>query len=218
MHHVRKVIAHHEKVLWHQRLHWIYLLEGLCWLVGLSVFGVLADIYFWTIFDPPEFIILGSTIYLYANLGILTVIPIITAGVGIIVLARRWMTFFFSEVVLTDRRLIHKEGMLMVDINEFELEDIRAEHIHQTLFSWLFGYGMVRFDFRYIKDQSLPAIANPYRFMQKLLGARMALQERSDKPHKPHKPEKHDEGPLDDDDEDCLENGISTVDDDDDDK
>ena len=211
MHHVRKVIAHNERVIHHQRTHWIYLLEGICWLLGLAAFGVFSDIYFWTVFDPPTFIILGSTIYLYANIGILTVIPIITTVVGVIVLARRWMTFFFSEVVITDKRLIHKEGMLMVDINEFELEDIRAEHIHQTLFSWLFGYGIVRFDFRYIKDQSLPALGNPYHFMQILLETRINHENGGKPRRKKQGLAANDEGPLDDDDEDCLENGISTM-------
>jgi hypothetical protein len=66
-----------------------------------------------------------------------------------------------------------KTGLIFVEIDQVDLEDIRAEHVHHGLLGWLLHYGSIRLDCRFIHDVKIPAIGNPYRFVEASHNARL---------------------------------------------
>jgi hypothetical protein len=172
MSYIRKVIGHNERLVLLTGLHWIYLLEAVLWAAliiaaGFTIerlaplnmhselYGKPIDLYFYEI--SPR----------YASVSFMS---ILMASAVFLVLVTKYLS---TEIGLTDRRIIHKRGVIKIDVQQVELEDIRGEAIHHGWFGWLFGYGRVHFDCRFIDDIILPSIRNPYRVIKAVHTARM---------------------------------------------
>ncbi len=172
MSYVRKVITSEEKLLAIFRPHWIYFIEGLIWFAALFLAGQIADYYLYQYF--------GSHAYTFnVDLWIVqfdernTPIPWLFSLTGLALFLPVFLTYIATEVGLTDQRIIKKRGLIFVEIDQIDLEDIRAEHVHHGWFGWLLGYGRIRLDCRFIHDVRLPAIRRPYRLIKASHKARM---------------------------------------------
>ncbi len=172
MGYIRKVITRQEKLLSITRPHWIYLLEGLFWFVSLTIIGLLVSQYFY------EYIGLHA-IKFKVNLWFVqfdqrnTPIPWIFGFTGFAVFWPLLLAYISAEVGLTDQRIIYKHGLIFIEIEQVDLEDIRAEHVSHGLLGWLLGYGKIRLDCRFIDDLWLPAMRDPYRLIKASHTARM---------------------------------------------
>ena len=60
-----------------------------------------------------------------------------------------------------------------MQIEQVDLDDIRAEHVYHGWLGWLLGYGRVRLDCRLVDDVWLPAMRDPYRLIKASHMARM---------------------------------------------
>lgn len=170
MAYVKKIISKDEKIIGIARLHWIYLAKGLfgflfCFIMGLAIDAVL-------------FKALTSISDLAPN-----------TGGKMLVIASSWVTplfvifggFYFllylmkvlyTEIALTDKRVIHKTGFIFVKINEIDIEEISAENMDTGYFGSLLGYAYIMLDCRFVGDIRLPAVANANTFVKALHAAR----------------------------------------------
>ncbi|MCB1783504.1 MAG: PH domain-containing protein [Alphaproteobacteria bacterium] len=174
MSYIRKITGDREKLLLLTRLHWIYPVEAVLLFLLVSGAGLLIDHLLW--------VYAGSQIQNYRyTMHILsltfdqdhTPIPWVFFATGFFAAWPLFTAYLSNEVGLTDRRIIHKKGLFMVEIQQVELEDIRAEDVHHGWLGWLFGYGRLHFDCRFIDDVYIPAIGNPYRLVKAVHTARM---------------------------------------------
>lgn len=171
MSYVRKIVPASEKLISIFRPHWIYPLEGLIWLALCTSIGLFIDYQLQSINIGDVFTfsvdIMGRTLthdhtpilWLCIATGLAVCWPLVSAYIS-------------TEIGLTDRFIIHKRGIMFIEIDQVDLDDIRAEHVQNGWFGWLIGYGRIRLDNRFIDDVTLPAINNPYRLVKAIHTAR----------------------------------------------
>lgn len=172
MSYVRKVITTQEKLLSISRPHWIYLLKGLIWFLFFAVFGFALDYYFFFYTDMYEAPLIRDLWVSFLGIKI-TLMFFLFLGVGLATMWSYILIFISSEVGLTDQRIIYKRGLMFIEIDQVDLDDIRAEHVRHGWFGWLLGYGKIHLDCRFIEDVELPAITDPYRLVKASHNARM---------------------------------------------
>ncbi len=172
MSYIRKVIGSDEKLILLTRLHWIYLVEAFMWLIGFIALGLLLEYMLWY-FAGQNIVNFKIDLYIVQFNQNYTPIPWVFSFAGIVIFLPLFLKYISTEIGLTDRRIIHKKGLMMIEIQQIELEDVRGETIDHGWFGWLLGYGMLHFDCRFIDDIYLPATRNPYRLIKALHTARM---------------------------------------------
>ncbi len=163
---VRRITTGEERIIMIARLHWIYPLIGLLWFAGAVCVGIVADRMIWryTRHDsvveeltllgwPVDFVVSAPFTWLFGAGG----------AVFFLSLALRWAS---TEIGLTSKRIVYKTGFFMVEVEEVDLEEIKAEQVHHGIFGYVLGYGRVKIDCRFVADLRLPAIRNPYRLVK----------------------------------------------------
>lgn len=171
MSYVRKVISNQEKLLCIFRPHWVYVLDGVLWFLALTFAGFVVDHYFYQYVGPDTLFKINfwSVHFGVAFSGIFLIFFV----TGIAVFWTFFIIYISSEVGLTDQRVLSKRGLFLIQVDQVDLEDIRAEHVFHGLLGWLLGYGRIRLDCRFIDDVWLPRIPNPYRLVKASHSARL---------------------------------------------
>ncbi len=172
MGYVRKIINTDEKLLSISRPHWIYLIEGLLAFSGLTILGLVAD-YFFYMYVGSHAVRFDIDLWIVQFNELNTPIPWIFGITGFAIFYPLFLAYISAEVGLTNQRIIYKRNLIFIEIEQVDLEDIRAEHISHGWFGWLLGYGRIRLDCRFVDDVWLPAIRNPYRLIKAMHTARM---------------------------------------------
>lgn len=172
MSYVRKIISADEKLISVFRPHWIYLLEGFLCFSGLTLIGLVADFYFYQ-YVGSHAIRFDIDLWIVQFNELRTPIPWIFGFAGFAVFYPLFLAFISAEVGLTNQRVIYKRNLLFIEIEQIDLEDIRAEHVSHGWLGWLLGYGRIRLDCRFVDDVYLPAIRKPYRLIKAMHTARM---------------------------------------------
>lgn len=171
MSYVRKVITSQEKILVIARPHWIYLIEGWLWFLGMIIAGLIVDYYLYQIMPGSRIVTFDQGLFQYIP------IPFIIPGLfGLIGFGIFWpllLAYASNEIGLTDQRIIYKTGLFFIEIDQVDLDDIRAEQVHHGWLGWILKYGKVHLDCRFVGDVWLPAIAKPYRLLKAIHIARM---------------------------------------------
>lgn len=171
MSYIRRVVGANERLVLITRLHWIYPVEAVLWFLIMVGVGLLLDHYLWYY--------AGSKTTLFIDLYFVkfdersTPIPWMFAFIGLAIFWPLFLTYISTEIGLTDRRIIHKRGLILIEVQQVELEDIRGEQVHHGWLGWLLGYGRLHFDCRFIEDVYLPATRDPYRLIKAVHTARM---------------------------------------------
>lgn len=176
MSYVHKLINDDEKLIGIARLHWIYVAQGLLWFFALAGSGYLLS---WLMNRG-----LQATMNLTNNPYIPAPFMTLSNGVMLFMLAAGAIIFLFyvvkvlsTQVALTDRRVIHKYGLLFVNVHQIDLEEIRGENIDLGYFGRILGYGEIMLDCRFVGDIRLPAIENPEVFIRALHDRRAHTQD-----------------------------------------
>ncbi len=172
MSYIRKVISNEEKLLSIFRPHWIYPFEGLLWFVFLTVIGFALDFYLYQYFGLHA-IRFRVDLWLIQFDEKNTPIPWAFMFCGFAVFWPLFLAYISTEIGLTNQRIVHKKGLIFIQIDQVDLDDIRAEHVFHGFLGWLLGYGRIRLDCRFIDDIWLPAIRDPYRLVKASHTARM---------------------------------------------
>ncbi len=172
MSYIRKVISDQEKLVGVARAHWMYCVQGIVWFAVLSGIGFAAEYYLYAYAGL-------KAMSFHVDLGLVqfderhTPIPWIFMAAGFAVFMPLFLVYISTEVGLTNDRVIHKKGLFFIHVEQTDLHDIEAEDISHGWFGWLFGYGRVRLDCRFVDDMYLPYMKNPYKFLKRLHVLRM---------------------------------------------
>jgi len=103
-----------------------------------------------------------------------TAIALSLVLIGLIYIIRMWTT----EIVVTNRRLIHKRGWIARKTEELSLARIEEVNLRQGIVGRILGYGRVHVRGMGGGDIDLPTLAKPMRLKRELQEAQ-ARAERS---------------------------------------
>lgn len=169
------LISPREKLISIRPPHWIYLLQGIFWVVLLTIIGLIVD---YLLYYHAGSRISPLTSWFEVDFWFVrldedtTLIPFFFFLTGLAVFWPYFLTYISHVIVLTDQRIIHKKGLIFVHVDQVDLEDIRAEHVDHGILGWFIGYGTIRLNCRFIEDVFLPAIERPYRLIKALHNTR----------------------------------------------
>lgn len=168
---IRHIVGNDERLILITRLHWIYFLSGLIWMVCLIALGACLDFYLWRYFG--SYIpfhgqkVLG--LYISSNTPILLCL---FGFCGVMIFVMHLIKYYATEIALTSQRIIYKTGLIFVEVEEIDLAEIRAEHVHHGMLGRFFKYGQIQLDSRFVGDIHLPALKKPYRLIKAMHSAR----------------------------------------------
>ena len=165
MSYIRKIIGSDEKLIGIARLHWIYIAQGVLWLVAcLAVVEM---------FDMAVSYLLSFLPAASEN----SAIPLLTINawlrpfaliLGGFICATYTIKALTTEIGMTTRRIIYKRGWMFINTKEIEIEEIRGENLDLGYLGRILDYGYLNLDCRFIGDVSLPAIEKPAQFLRAL--------------------------------------------------
>lgn len=172
MSYVEKIIDSDEKILTITSLHWIYVVQGALWLLFFLVLGFIADHYLLLYSGSNK--IGPNAIKLWSFNSSELKIPVIWffAGIGISGFLFMYLTYISVEVGLTNKRILYKNGLIHIQIQEVDLIDMRSERVDHGWLGWLLGYGRLYLDCRFMEDVRLPALVKPYDLVKAIHVAR----------------------------------------------
>ena len=170
MAYVKKIIGSHERLIGIARLHWIYLAKGfigfsICVILGLSLDAIMVKMLTALSAIAPN---AGTDMVALASSWI-TPLSIIIGGYYFLLYL---IKVIYTEIALTDKRVIHKTGFLFVKIEEIDIEEISAENMDMGYFGSILGYAYLMLDCRFVGDIKLPAIGKANSFVKALHAAR----------------------------------------------
>lgn len=91
--------------------------------------------------------------------------------VGVVIFVRDWILMTTTEVVITNRRLILKTGLVERHTSELELTSIEAVNLEQTVLDRLLGCGHVQVHGTGDDIWTSPLVAKPVEFRRDLESA-----------------------------------------------
>jgi uncharacterized membrane protein YdbT with pleckstrin-like domain len=119
-----KVIQPGETVKHDSRVHWIVYLPGAAWLV-LAVAGFL-----WSASSRSAGpVIVPASVFIVA--------------LGLIALLRAWIRRATTEIVVTDKRVIFKRGLIRRHTVEMNMDKVESVDVEQSVLGRILDYGTV---------------------------------------------------------------------------
>jgi uncharacterized membrane protein YdbT with pleckstrin-like domain len=141
MGYIDAILQPDEKVLAIGHMHWIVYLRGL-------VLALIAAIFLlWPADSVLRLILLvaGAIIALYA----------------IISLLQSWIEKWTTEIAVTNRRVIHKRGLIRRETGEMNMDKVESVVVDQTILGRILGYGSIVVRGTGAGIEGLHHIANP---------------------------------------------------------
>lgn len=177
-HFINKVVKKDDPLLHVTGLHWIYVVKSIILCSGFLLVGYGLDT---VLLNTIGYEVFAAEVNLFVINFIIPPYPLsIFSGVAggiclLFMLARFWGT----EVGVTHKYLIYKTGILIVDVHETAIEEIRGEDVDHGILGSILGYGRIKMDCRFIDDVLLPAVFDPYGLVNALNTAREAVDRES---------------------------------------
>ena len=141
-----------EKLLYKAEVHWFIFIEAFLWL----------------------FIALFLFVFTKYYLGATTIMPILLSGVVILISAKSFLKSFihkhFTEMGITDSRIIAKFGFIRRDVIELPLTKVESVVVDQSIMERIMGSGSVAV-------RGTGAAMAPVRFIDKPIEFRNKLNE-----------------------------------------
>jgi uncharacterized membrane protein YdbT with pleckstrin-like domain len=123
MSYINRVLQSGETIVYASKLHWVVYLWG--WLVvAVGILGVIL---------LPHGTAYG--LFLYASLAVCA------AGLGILLVA--WVKRVTTEIAVTNKRLIYKEGFISRRTMEMNMDKIESVDVNQSIIGRMFDYGTI---------------------------------------------------------------------------
>lgn len=170
MAYVKRIIGNDEHIIGIARLHWIYLAQGLfAFAVCMSIGFVFNAVLFKALTLVSDYAPNASeTLAVGVNTWVMP-LAIITGGLYFMFYL---LKVLYSEIALTEKRIIYKRGFIFVKIQEIDIEEISGENMDMGYFGSILGYAYIMLDCRFVGDVTLPAIAKANVFIKALHAAR----------------------------------------------
>lgn len=126
MSYIKHILQPGETVLVTGRLHWIIYVPALFWILCAIAAAIAAVHWKYTHFQWPLLIAAGVFVIL-----------------GVITLVRAWWQAFTTEIVVTNHRVIYKEGFINRHTDEMNVDKIESVIVDQSILGRIFGYGTI---------------------------------------------------------------------------
>ena len=103
----------------------------------------------WIVYWPGALVlILGFVIYGYAHTGqhatrIWDIVAAVLVVVALGLLFREWFTWWTTEIAVTNRRIIYKEGFIRRDTVEMHMDKVESVDVEQSIFGRILDFGDV---------------------------------------------------------------------------
>jgi uncharacterized membrane protein YdbT with pleckstrin-like domain len=149
---MRIKLATNEKVILKTKVHWMTFFSTVFWLL-IGVF-LLTYAKRWQI---TSVIIVSHPVYFW--LAMLAFFMAILRGL------MAYIRYLSAEFIITNKRLLMKEGLIHHHALEVTINKVDGVHIKQTLLGRIFNYGVIDFDSRKEPFHNVP---RPFVFRQKL--------------------------------------------------
>lgn len=173
MAYVSRLIGKEEKLIGIGRLHYIYVIRGAMWLLFMTLCGVAfsyvtgmglgaMSAYFDTMTTERSYTLTGIMLNLQHYVLLFCV------AVGALFFLMYLVKYMVTEVALTSRRVIHKEGFIFVKVSNIDLEEVRGENLDTGWFGRMMNYGYLLLDCRFLGDVRLPALNKAEAFLKAL--------------------------------------------------
>lgn len=168
----KHIVGSDERVVTITRLHWIYALKGLLWFLFLTGLGLAADwgAYFLSGGKGPAV----SVPYIPFWLQFHALLAFFLAT-GFLILWVYVIKLLSTEIVLTNKRVIYKRGLIFVEVEEIALDEISSETVNHGFLGSFLGYGTIFLDMRFVADVHLPTVKDPYTLVKGINRMRGAL-------------------------------------------
>lgn len=161
---INKAKMPEEALYYSARIHTIYTFYGFVWLMFFTISGLFADLRFGGIF--------GGSFYQQVQ-----AFSAVSYSTGFFIFLIMWLKRISTEIAVTNRRIIYKTGFFFFDIEEIGIEEIRGDHIKQSLIGDSLGYGTVQICTEDMQDIFIQYIQNPIKFRRALERAKSSYQE-----------------------------------------
>jgi uncharacterized membrane protein YdbT with pleckstrin-like domain len=127
MRYVRRVLQPGETIVYSTRLHWIIYWRAILLLIVCIMLAGAA----WYMADNKNLsLALGIAAVIFALLGLSS---------ALCIFIRRWTT----ELAVTDRRVIYKEGLIARRTLEMNRSRVESVDVYQTILGRILGYGTI---------------------------------------------------------------------------
>jgi uncharacterized membrane protein YdbT with pleckstrin-like domain len=83
------------------------------------------------------------------------------AFIGVALLIQQWFHWWVTEIAVTNRRVIYKNGLIRRQTNEMSMDKVESVQIDQTILGRLLDYGDVTILGTGEGFEKLPTIASP---------------------------------------------------------
>lgn len=158
---VQKVLLPDEKVIYVAAIHWIVYLQGLIF----TVFGGVLSYYSYFITD----VMFGAAYGQQAG-KILSGVALVIVVAGVSLLLGSYLKQTSTELVLTDRRIIAKYGVISRATFEIMANRITGANFDQTIWGRFLGYGTILVHGAGGEISPVDLVADPQAFHRALLG------------------------------------------------
>lgn len=145
MSYVQKVLQPGETVRFSTNVHWIEYLPGAILFVPAAIVYV--------VFARP-----GATHIVW------TILTLLVAAAGAVLLFRAWFDRWTTEIAVTDKRIIYKHGFIWRQTVEMSLSKVESVQVDQSIPGRLFNYGNIVLRGTGGGDEPLKLIASPLEF------------------------------------------------------
>ena len=127
MRYVRRVLQPGETIVYSTKLHWIIYWRAILLLIVCIILAGAA----WYMADNKNLsLALGIAAVIFALLGLSS---------ALCIFIRRWTT----ELAVTDRRVIYKEGLIARRTLEMNRSRVESVDVYQTILGRILGYGTI---------------------------------------------------------------------------
>ena len=146
MGYIEETLGHRERLIYKARFHWLH--YALAWMeliliLSLAVWLVLLAPAAW-----PQYVLL------------------LACMATLLLLLRRMIPIWTTEIGVTDNRLIVKRGWVARSTDELQLRSIEQVNLRQGLLGRLLGYGQVDVHGTGVDNLLIPPIADPLGFVR----------------------------------------------------
>jgi Bacterial PH domain len=102
--------------------------------------------------------------------GFYIFVAITLAVIGACLLFWRWFTWWTTEIAVTSRRVIYKEGFIRRDTNEMNLDKVESVRVKQSILGRILNYGHVIIIGTGEGETELRSIGNPLQLRNYITG------------------------------------------------
>ncbi len=158
---VQKVLLPDEQVIYAATLHWVIYLQGLLITIAGGLLGYYSYAIIGTLFGPSHVQTMGH---------ILSGAALVVVFGGVVLLLGAYLRQTSTELVLTNRRIIAKYGVISRATFEIMVNRITGANFDQTITGRCLGYGTILVHGAGGEISPIDMVADPQMFHRALVG------------------------------------------------